>query len=101
MVAVPKPKNTVATLIDQWWEQQEEAPRPHLGASLLGHPCERWLWLSFRWAVRERFSGRMLRLFNRGQREEGSIVKNLRRIGIEIHSTCNYEIGRASCRERV
>lgn len=88
MVAVPKPKNTVATLIDQWWEQQEEAPRPHLGASLLGHPCERWLWLSFRWAVRERFSGRMLRLFNRGQREEGSIVENLRRVGIEIHSTC-------------
>lgn len=88
MVAVPKPKNTVEALIDQWWEQQEEAPRPHLGASLLGHPCERWLWLSFRWAVRERFSGRMLRLFSRGQREEKVIVDNLRRIGIDIHSTC-------------
>lgn len=88
MVAVPKPKNTVEALIDRWWEQQEEAPRPHLGASLLGHPCERWLWLSFRWAVREQFSGRMLRLFNRGQREESAIVDNLKRIGIDIHSTC-------------
>ena len=88
MTAIPKPENTVVSLIDQWWERQEETPRPHLGASLLGHPCERWLWLTFRWAIREKFSGRMLRLFHRGQREEAVIVENLRRIGVEIHSTC-------------
>ena len=58
-----------------------------MGASLLGHPCRRWLWLSFRWAVREHFTGRMLRLFDRGQREEAVIVENLRRIGIIIHHT--------------
>lgn len=77
----------MAARIDAWWEKKEECPRPHLGASLLGHPCERWLWLSFRWAVREHFSGRMLRLFDRGQREEAVIVENLRRIGIDIHHT--------------
>lgn len=87
MVAVPKPADTIAARIDQWWENQTEAPRPHLGASVLGHPCERWLWLSFRWAVREKFPGRMLRLFNRGQREEALIVENLRRIGIDIRCT--------------
>ena len=31
----------------------------------------------------------MLRLFNRGQREESAIVNNLKRIGIDIHSTCD------------
>ena len=95
MTAIPKPENTVVSLIDQWWERQEEPPRPHLGASLLGHPCERWLWLTFRWAIREKFSGRMLRLFNRGQREEAVIVENLRRIGVEIHSTCLDEDGQS------
>lgn len=87
MAAIPKPPDTIAARIDQWWENQAEAPRPHLGASILGHPCERWLWLSFRWAVREKFPGRMLRLFNRGQREEALIVENLRRIGIDIRHT--------------
>ena len=90
-----EPATTTQSLIDAWWEDQQEKPRPHLGASLLGHPCERWLWLSFRWAVREKFSGRMLRLFDRGQREEESIVLNLRRIGIKIHSTCLDEDGQS------
>lgn len=91
MAAIPEPKNTIAALIDEWYEKQPSKPRPHLGASLLGHPCKRYLWLSFRWAVREKFSGRMLRLFERGQREELVIVENLRRIGIEIHSTAEDE----------
>lgn len=82
------PATTTQSLIDKWWEDHREGPRPHLGASLLGHPCERWLWLSFRWAIKENFSGRMLRLFDRGKREEASIVQNLRRIGIVIHNTC-------------
>lgn len=88
MSAVPQPREAVAPLIDKWYEDNaDKRPRPHLGASLLGHPCGRYLWLSFRWAVREETCGRMLRLFERGQREEFSIVENLRRIGIEIHST--------------
>ena len=86
MTPIPR-KDEVAASIDAWWEKQTEEPRPHLGASLLGHPCERWLWLSFRWAIREHFPGRMLRLFDRGKREEAVIVENLRRIGIDIHHT--------------
>lgn len=86
MTPIPKPDD-VAAKIDAWWEAQNEEPRPHLGASVLGHPCERYLWLSFRWAIREKFSGRMLRLFDRGKREEAVIVENLRRIGIVIHHT--------------
>ena len=108
MTALPEPKTVAggwnavtpqpaATpgLIDAWWEDHREKPRPHMGASLLGHPCERWLWLNFRWAIQEKFSGRMLRLFDRGKREETVIVQNLRRIGIEIHSTCLDEDGQS------
>jgi hypothetical protein len=53
----------------------------------LGHPCDRWLWLSFRWAVQEKFPGRILRLFRRGQLEEQTLVNDLRAIGIDIQRT--------------
>lgn len=77
----------IASAIDAHHESREEKPRLHLGASLLGHHCDRWLWLSFRWAVREQFTGRMLRLFRRGQMEEATIVSDLRAIGVDIGST--------------
>lgn len=90
MAALPEPLNQVdiQSCIDKWHEEHREPLRPHLGLSLLGHPCDRWIWLNFRWAVIERFSGRMLRLFRRGQREEETIVKDLMAAGIAIHSTC-------------
>jgi len=86
MAAIPIP-DEVAAAIDAAHERQVELPRPHLGASQLGHACDRWLWLSFRWAVREPFPGRILRVFRRGRMEEATIVADLKAIGIEIHST--------------
>lgn len=74
----------IVEAIDAFYESKQEAPRAHLGASMLGHPCDRWLWLSFRWAVVEKFPGRILRLFRRGQREEPFILDDLRKIGIKI-----------------
>ena len=81
---LPEPAHTIASLIDQYHAGNSEKPRAHLGCSLLGHPCDRWLWLSFRWAVVEKFEGRILRLFRRGQMEETTIVSDLRAIGIDI-----------------
>ncbi len=78
---------TIAELIDKHHESQQELPRPHMGASLLGHPCDRYLWLSFRWAVQEKFPGRILRLFRRGHIEEQTLVSDLRAIGIDIQKT--------------
>ena len=78
---------TIAELIDKHHESQQEQPRPHMGASMLGHPCDRWLWLSFRWAVVQKFPGRILRLFRRGQNEEAQIVRDLRAIGIDVQLT--------------
>jgi hypothetical protein len=81
---LPDPINSVAALIDAETEKHREEPRPHLGASLLGHPCDRYLWLSFRWAVIEPFPGRILRLFRRGQLEEANIIALLRSIGVDV-----------------
>lgn len=58
--------------------------RDHLGASLLGHQCDRFLWLSFRWATNPRHNGQQLRLFERGHREEKWIVEDLRAAGLTI-----------------
>lgn len=54
---------------------------------MIGHHCDRWVWLSFRWAVLPLFSGRMLRLFRRGQNEEQTVISDLRRIGASVSNT--------------
>lgn len=84
---LPESDNTIAALIDKHHVSKVEMPRPHMGASQLGHPCDRWLWLSFRWAVQPNFPGRILRLFRRGQNEEATIVSDLRAIGMDVRST--------------
>lgn len=84
MTAIPEKTNDIQALIDQHHEQAAEVPRPHLGASTLGHACDRWLWLSFRWAVQPKFPGRILRLFRRGHEEETNIISDLRAIGMDV-----------------
>lgn len=88
---IPEQENTIASLIDQAHQNRKEKPRPHMGASLLGHKCERYLWLNFRWAIQEEFKGRILRLFRRGHMEEVTIVQDLRAIGIDIGNTSEHQ----------
>lgn len=88
MAEIPPPTNHLVSKIYDAWEANEAANkklRPHLGASVLGHHCERFIWLQFRWAVFEKFEGRLLRLFNRGHREEAVIIKDLRDAGVDVH----------------
>ena len=86
MAQVPEPVHTtVARIYEAYENDAEDGNRPHLGASLIGHACERYLWLTFRWVDAKKFPGRMLRLFETGQLEEARFVKNLRRIGVEVH----------------
>ncbi|MGL5362410.1 MAG: hypothetical protein ACRDBH_05985, partial [Bosea sp. (in: a-proteobacteria)] len=68
------------------YESKPDAPRPHLGASVLGRECERALWYSFRWAHREAHSGQKLRLFARGHREEQWFAADLRAVGVTLHT---------------
>jgi len=56
-----------------------------LGASIIGHHCDRYLWLSFRWVLQKKFPGRMLKLFRRGQNEENQFVEDLRSVGVIVH----------------
>ena len=84
---IPDQQNTIAALIDAAHEARAEPPRPHLGCSTLGHPCDRYIWLSFRWAVQPKHPGRILRLFRRGQMEEATIVSDLRAIGMDVRNT--------------
>lgn len=68
--------------IDEWCQKQyDDGPRSHLGASIIGHECERYLWFSFHWMYYQVFSGRMQRLFQRGHLEEYRIFEWLRGIG--------------------
>ena len=87
MSKLPDPVNTIATMIDQYHASKKSKPRPHMGVSLLGHHCDRWLWINFRWAVVEDFDGRILRLFRRGHSEEDTIIRDLRNIGVDIRSS--------------
>ena len=84
---LPEPIHNLVALIDQHHESLAEKPRGHLGCSTLGHHCERWLWISFRWAVIEKFEGRILRLFRRGHNEEATIIADLRAAGLDVRSS--------------
>lgn len=65
-------------------EGRAEAPRRYLGASIVGHECEMYLWLMFRGVIAQKFDGRMFRLFERGRREEAEFCRDLRSIGCEV-----------------
>lgn len=61
--------------------------RSHLGASLIGKPCERHLWYVYRWVQTSKFDGRMQRLFNRGHKEEERWIEWLIGIGCQVWAT--------------
>lgn len=71
--------------IDQYCvETYDDGHRSHLGASLIGHECSRYLWGVFRWLKREPTTGQKQRLFNRGHREEARFVEWLEGIGCQV-----------------
>lgn len=76
---------TTAERIDHILEVYQGAGfRKHLGASIIGKECSRALWYTFRWALRANFKGRILRLFNRGHREEEALADFMRKAGIHV-----------------
>ncbi len=95
-------KKRISEKIDEFCIQKfgESEPRRHLGASVIGHECSRYLWYNFRWCVEDNddFSdksgeepvytrenhARALRLFNRGHLEENRFVSYLRGIGCKV-----------------
>jgi len=65
-------------------EKYGDGHRNHLGASLIGKECSRYLWYVFRWCKAPKLTGQQLRLFNRGHLEEIRFVEWLRGIGCGV-----------------
>lgn len=86
MPALPASQHSTAQKVVEYWGAKPQDHREHLGASLIGHDCDRYLWLTFRWTSKPKFEGRMLRLFDTGKREEERIYEELRGIGIVLHT---------------
>ena len=82
MALLPEQPNKTVELIYSTYTNSP--PRPHLGASQIGNPCERALWYSFHHCKLPAFSGRMLRLFETGKREEERIIRELRQAGLQV-----------------
>jgi hypothetical protein len=85
MAKIPEPMHSTVRKIYALHEQRSDRPpRAHLGGSEIGHPCSRYLWLTFRWAEVSAFEGRMLRLFETGVREEARLLNELRELGLTV-----------------
>lgn len=64
--------------------REDEPGRWHLGASVIGAECMRYVWYTFRWAKREEHTGQMHRLFERGHLEEPRFVQSLESVGLKV-----------------
>ena len=87
MATIPESQHTTHAQIVKWYESKPQEHRSHMGASLIGHNCDRYIWLTWRWALKPEFPGRILRLFSTGQREESRLVEELRGIGAQVWDT--------------
>jgi len=83
---IPQTSEVVQKIYD--WHKRlgdAEPERGYLGASIIGHECDRFLWYNFRQCVSRDFSGRLYRLFETGDLAEPRFVKELRGIGCTVH----------------
>lgn len=86
MSPLPKPQSKITDMVYAAWEARAESwDGLGFSPSDLGSGCDRYLWFALHWAhAKETFSGRMLRLFDTGHREEARIIDDLRLIGLEV-----------------
>ena len=83
LTAYATPK-TIEAIYQHYKDKRKNEHRPHLGGSQIGNECSRALWYQFRHAWTPLFEGRLLRLFETGDREEDRIVSNLRAVGVKV-----------------
>jgi len=83
--SIPKTSATTEAIYRLYETRRAAEPdRAYLGASIIGAECDRFLWLAFRGAFRQKHPGRILRLFDTGKREEARIIEELRGIGVQV-----------------
>lgn len=84
---LPKDSKVVDAIYSYYKETGEKEPlRKYLGASQIGHPCDRYLWYSFRHCCKSNFDGRMYRLFATGDIEEMRFTADLQAIGCKVYT---------------
>lgn len=74
------------TLLDDYSTQEPLKHREHLGVSVIGHKCSRYLWYCFRWCKLEQHIPRMRRLFKRGHSEEAKFADLLGWMGFHVRT---------------
>ncbi|WP_419831793.1 hypothetical protein [Endozoicomonas atrinae] len=85
---VPEPtQTTIKAIVQHYEDNQGDAFRAHLGGSIIGRPCDRELWYSFRWCTDVKHSGQLLRLFQTGHLSEPRFAEDLRKAGVTVFDT--------------
>lgn len=82
-------RRTIAERVKQEFDNYllrnaEDGFRSHLGWSVIGHSCLRYLWYHFRWFKQENHSARMLEIFAEGHREEAKIRELMKACGAQF-----------------
>ncbi|MBO9484143.1 PD-(D/E)XK nuclease family protein [Salinisphaera sp. G21_0] len=80
-------RTTIKAIVQHYEDNQGDAFRAHLGGSIIGRPCDRALWYTFRWCSDVKHGGQLLRLFQTGHLAEERFVSDLRNVGIKVFET--------------
>lgn len=94
-VAEARIGRVTAAVYEYLARNQEDGRRPHLGASIIGKPCRRQAWYTWRWAKNIRHDGRLLQLFKTGHLAEERFAGDLKAIGAQVVS--HDENGKQFC----
>lgn len=88
MVKIPSlpDRDPLLEAIDAEMERRADTePRSYLGASAIGHACERKLWLDFHWASKRSIPAKGLRAIDDGHRGEEVIAERIRMVpGVKL-----------------
>ncbi len=80
-----KPTDKLLSSINTAIEQNAKYNfRNHLGASIIGHDCARYIWYTFRWAKKIKHDARKLRIFERGLITEPRVSVWLKQYGATL-----------------
>jgi len=82
MAAIPDVGDPTLQAIDRILEMRSRnvPPRPYLGMSSVGNPCDRALWYSFRWISPPNFDAKSLKRFEDGHHGEDVMAARLRMV---------------------
>lgn len=64
-------------------QKKDDAPRNYVGASSIGHPCERKIWYELKGKPKE-YTSEQLRTFEIGKRLESMILDDVEKSGIPV-----------------